>query len=33
MSALLLWDATLVTNNTRHFTGFGIALEDWTVLP
>jgi len=27
------WNATLVTNNTRHFSGLGIALEDWTVLP
>ncbi|HEX7181798.1 MAG TPA: PIN domain-containing protein [Thermoanaerobaculia bacterium] len=24
------WSATLVTTNTRHFTGLGIALEDWT---
>ena len=24
------WNATLVTTNTRHFTGLGIALEDWT---
>ncbi|HXU29347.1 MAG TPA: PIN domain-containing protein [Thermoanaerobaculia bacterium] len=27
------WNATLVTNNTRHFKGLGIALEDWTALP
>ncbi|HKH43754.1 MAG TPA: PIN domain-containing protein [Thermoanaerobaculia bacterium] len=25
------WNATLVTTNTRHFTGVGIALEDWTL--
>jgi predicted nucleic acid-binding protein len=25
------WNATLVTTNTRHFTGLGITLEDWTV--
>jgi predicted nucleic acid-binding protein len=24
------WNATLVTTNTRHFNGLGIALEDWT---
>jgi predicted nucleic acid-binding protein len=24
-------NATLVTTNTRHFTGLGIALEDWTL--
>jgi predicted nucleic acid-binding protein len=24
------WNATLVTTNTRHFTGLGIDLEDWT---
>ncbi|HEX3531274.1 MAG TPA: PIN domain-containing protein [Thermoanaerobaculia bacterium] len=23
-------NATLVTTNTRHFTGLGLALEDWT---
>jgi predicted nucleic acid-binding protein len=25
------WNATLVTNNTRHFANLGILLEDWTV--
>ncbi|HYU31452.1 MAG TPA: PIN domain-containing protein [Thermoanaerobaculia bacterium] len=25
------WNATLVTANTQHFTGLGIALEDWTL--
>lgn len=27
------WSATLVTTNTRHFEGLGIALEDWTAQP
>lgn len=27
------WNATLVTNNTRHFEGLGVNLEDWTVQP
>ena len=26
------WNAVLVTGNTRHFEGLGIALEDWTAL-
>ncbi|MES1241510.1 MAG: PIN domain-containing protein [Acidobacteriota bacterium] len=25
------WNATLVTNNTRHFADLGIPLDDWTV--
>ncbi len=26
----LLQDATVVTNNTNHFTGLGLRLEDWS---
>jgi predicted nucleic acid-binding protein len=25
--------AVIVTSNTRHFEGLGVALEDWTLLP